>query len=170
MAGSVTRRKAYQRDAPSVRAASSKRPSNWRSEASTVSTRNGMATNVWATITPQIVNGSRNVEPPVEPLAEQAAPPEREEQGGAGDDRRQHHRQRAQGPHEAAAGEADPRQDPRQRDAEDERQRGGGQRACGSTATARCGRPPRRGRPSSVLHGSRHSSPMNGSAKNSDAR
>ena len=41
-----------------MRAASSKRVSSWRKAASTVMTRNGMATNVWATITPAVVNGS----------------------------------------------------------------------------------------------------------------
>ena len=57
MAGSVTRRNTYPREAPSVRAASSKRVSIWRKAASTVMTRNGIATNVWATITPAVVNG-----------------------------------------------------------------------------------------------------------------
>ncbi len=57
MAGSVTRRNTYQREAPSVRAASSNRVSTWRNAASTVITRNGMATNVWATTTPAVVNG-----------------------------------------------------------------------------------------------------------------
>ena len=42
-----------------MRAASSKRVSSWRSAASTVSTRNGIATNVWATTTPHVVNGRR---------------------------------------------------------------------------------------------------------------
>src|SRR5690606_5065457 len=56
--GSVTRRKAYQRPAPSVAAASSKRGSAARSAPSTEITRNGIATNASATITPAVVNGS----------------------------------------------------------------------------------------------------------------
>ena len=47
------------RDAPSVRAASSTRPSSWRSAASSVITRHGMATKVCATITAVVVNGRR---------------------------------------------------------------------------------------------------------------
>ena len=58
IAGSVTRRNVYQRDAPSVRDASSSRGSSWRSAASTVITRNGIATKVCATTTPAVVNGS----------------------------------------------------------------------------------------------------------------
>src|SRR5215207_4733072 len=56
--GSVTRRNTYHREAPSVRAASSTRWSVCRSAASTVNTRNGIATNVCATTTPGVVNGS----------------------------------------------------------------------------------------------------------------
>ena len=57
-----------------------------------------MATNVWATTTPAVVNGSVIPEPAVEVLADEAAPAERVEQRDAADDRRQHHRQRAQRP------------------------------------------------------------------------
>jgi len=39
------------------RAASSYRPSSWRKAASTVMTRNGIATNVCATMTPAVENG-----------------------------------------------------------------------------------------------------------------
>ena len=59
MAGRVTRRNAYQRPAPRVRAASSVRRSKPRSPASTLSTRNGMATNVSAITTPKVVNVNR---------------------------------------------------------------------------------------------------------------
>ena len=55
--GSVTRRKTVQRPAPSVRAASSNRTSMERSPASTVITRNGIATKLSATMTPGVVNG-----------------------------------------------------------------------------------------------------------------
>ena len=58
--GNVTRRNTYQGEPPRVRAASSKRESNCRNAASTVRTRNGIATNVWATMTPHVVNGSMN--------------------------------------------------------------------------------------------------------------
>ena len=44
--GSVTRQNVYQRDAPKVRDASSKRASSCLNAASTVITRNGIATNV----------------------------------------------------------------------------------------------------------------------------
>ena len=57
-AGNVTRRKTYQRDPPSVRAASSKRRSSCRSAASIVRIKNGIATNVWARTTPLVENGS----------------------------------------------------------------------------------------------------------------
>ena len=57
MAGRVTRRNVYHPEAPRVREASSTRPSSWRSAASTVITRKGMDTNVWATTTPVVVNG-----------------------------------------------------------------------------------------------------------------
>ena len=59
IAGKVTRRNVYQREAPSVRAASSNEVSSWRKAASTVTTKNGMATNVCAMTTPAVVNGRR---------------------------------------------------------------------------------------------------------------
>ena len=67
-----------------------------------------MATNVWATITPAVVNGSVMPNHWSRYWPTQAAAAERVEQRDAGDDRRQHHRQRAQRPHEPAAGERRP--------------------------------------------------------------
>ena len=111
-----------------------------------------------------------DVEPAVEVLAEQPAPPEREEQRDAADDRRQHHRQRAQGAHDAAPGEVDPGQQPRQRHAEHERERRSATASSviDSHSAVRTSSLGER-RPSAVLHGARHSSPTNGSAKNSTA-
>ena len=58
--GIVTRRNTVKRDAPSDAAAVSKRRSTPLNAPSTVSTRNGIATNVLATTTPHVENGSRN--------------------------------------------------------------------------------------------------------------
>src|SRR5690606_13488904 len=58
--GIVTRRNTVHRPAPSVAAAPSKRGSRLRSAPSSVITRNGIATNVLAMITPQIENGRTN--------------------------------------------------------------------------------------------------------------
>ena len=58
MSGSVTRRKTVRRRAPRLRAASSSRWFIERSPDSTVITKNGMATNDSATMTPARVNGS----------------------------------------------------------------------------------------------------------------
>ena len=58
ISGSVTRRKTVQRFAPRLRAASSSRRFIERSPDSTVITKNGMATNDSATMTPARVNGS----------------------------------------------------------------------------------------------------------------
>ena len=56
--GRVTRVKAYHREAPRVAAASSKRGSSTRSDASTETTRKGIATKVSATTTAVVVNGN----------------------------------------------------------------------------------------------------------------
>src|SRR5690606_26377092 len=56
--GNVTRRKVVQRLAPSVAAASSYRVSAPRSAPSTAMTRNGIATNDWASTTAVVVNGT----------------------------------------------------------------------------------------------------------------
>src|SRR3954464_8831356 len=58
--GSVTRRNVVQRSAPRVAAASSNRASAARSAPSTLTTRNGIATNVSATTTAAVVNGRVN--------------------------------------------------------------------------------------------------------------
>jgi hypothetical protein len=82
--GSVTRRNTIQRPAPRVAAASSRRRSDERSPASTVTTRKGRATNVLAAMTPQMVKGSwkpvwSNTGPPNRPRRPKAnssaAPP-----------------------------------------------------------------------------------------------
>ena len=86
-----------------------------------------MATKVWATTTPAVVNGSVNPNHWSRYWPDQAASSERVEQGDAGDDRGQHHRQRAQGAHQAPAGERHPGQQPGQRHAEHEGGEGGPQ-------------------------------------------
>ena len=84
-------------------------------------TRNGIATNVWATTTAGGRERQRDAEPLVEVLADQTATPEREEQRDAADDRWQHHRQRAQRTHDAPAREVDAGEQPRERHAEHDR-------------------------------------------------
>ena len=152
---------------PSVRAASSKRRSSWRSAASTVITRNGIATNVWATTTAAVRERQPDVEPPVEVLAER---------GRAGRTRRTARRRRrpAAAPSTACTARA--------------RRRGPGTRRgpAATPAARRTGsraRSPTASRPidsrsavrTRVLgevrshaspHGARHSRPRNGSAKN----
>ena len=61
--GRVTRRKVVSREAPRVAAASSKPWSSPRNAPSTVTTRNGIATNASATTTPSVVNGRVNPNP-----------------------------------------------------------------------------------------------------------
>jgi hypothetical protein len=60
ISGSVTRRNTVRRPAPRLRAASSSLVFIERSPDSSVITKNGMATNASATITPGVVNGSEN--------------------------------------------------------------------------------------------------------------
>src|SRR3989442_1674558 len=85
--GSVTRRKAVHRLAPSVAAASSYRRSVERSAPSTATTRNGIATNVSATTTPAVLNGSVNHRSRGPPPAEEERlcddPPPAHAAGGA---------------------------------------------------------------------------------------
>src|SRR2546421_3693918 len=76
--GSVTRQNTVERLAPSVRAASSKRVSIERSPASTVITRNGMATKVSAMMAPAVVKGrwipkAVASQPPTRPLRPKAS-------------------------------------------------------------------------------------------------
>ena len=71
----------------------------------------------------------RDAEPPVEVLADQSAAAERVEQRDAGDDGRQHHRERAQRPRQPPARELDPGQQPGEGDAEQDGQHRRPQRA-----------------------------------------
>ena len=103
ISGRVTRRKVSQRPAPRVAAASSKRRSMARSPASTVMTRNGMATKASAMMAPAVVNG-RVTECPSSHRADQPAAAEGQQQGHAADHRREHHRQVVEGPDQVAAG------------------------------------------------------------------
>ena len=101
-----------------MRAASSKRVSSWRNAASTVMTRNGMATKRLGHDHAGGGERQRDAEPAVEVLADEAAPSQRVEQRDAGHHRRQHHRQRAERSHQPPARERDPGQQPGERHAE----------------------------------------------------
>ena len=65
----------------------------------------------------------RDAEPPVEVLADQAAPAERVEQRDAADDGRQHHRAACTAPAPRPTRERDPGEQPGQRDAEQDGER-----------------------------------------------
>ena len=95
MGGSVTRRNTYQRDAPSVRAASSKRRSICAERRLDGEHEERHGDEGLGHDHARGRERQADAEPAVEVLADEAAPAERVEQGDAADDGWQHHRQGA---------------------------------------------------------------------------